>query len=150
MEYFCSREYPAMRATGGTGRLPGREEDRNDFVELVRELREAMNPGGYILTAAVSAGKSTIDRAYEVPCLSENLDFINLMTYDFHGAWDKTVGKLFYFAKTCQINFLSSDHNAPLQSREDGTELDHQFTVTYALEYWLQKGADPEKLVSFN
>lgn len=83
-----------MRATGGTGRLPGRDEDRNDFVELVRELREAMNPGGYVLSAAVSAGKSTIDRAYEVPCLSENLDFINLMTYDFHGAWDKTVGNI--------------------------------------------------------
>jgi GH18 family chitinase len=33
------------------------------------------------LTAAVGAGKETIDRAYEIAELVKHLDFINLMTY---------------------------------------------------------------------
>lgn len=41
-----------------------------------------------ILTAAVSAGKLTIDPAYDIPAMAENLDLINLMAYDLHGAWD--------------------------------------------------------------
>ena len=29
---------------------------------------------------------------YDVPALSEYLDIINVMTYDFHGHWDKKTG----------------------------------------------------------
>lgn len=30
--------------------------------------------------------------AYDVPTLSMNLDWIALMTYDYHGQWDKKTG----------------------------------------------------------
>lgn len=41
-----------------------------------------------VLTAAVSAGKGTIDPAYNIPEMSKSLDLINVMAYDMHGAWD--------------------------------------------------------------
>lgn len=30
--------------------------------------------------------------AYDVPVLARNLDWIALMTYDYHGQWDKKTG----------------------------------------------------------
>lgn len=52
------------------------------------ELRDALHANGYILTAAVSAGKGTIDEAYDVPGFAANVDLIHVMAYDMHGAWD--------------------------------------------------------------
>ena len=66
--------------------------DKAGFTAFVQELKEAFQPYGWELTAAVSAVKSTIDNAYEVPELSEALDAIHLMTYDFHGSsWELQV-----------------------------------------------------------
>ena len=74
-----------------------------------------------MLTAAVSAGKSTIDAGYEIAEISKYvgdsmtldfqwlstldvdelishfhflryLDIINVMTYDFHGSWEQVTG----------------------------------------------------------
>lgn len=52
------------------------------------ELSTALHAEGMLLTAAVSAGKETIDAAYNIPAMVTHLDIINLMTYDLHGAWD--------------------------------------------------------------
>ena len=60
-------------------------DDKANFVHLLREMRVEFDKKGLLLTAAVSAGKKTIDKAYDVPVMSETLDFINVMTYDFHG-----------------------------------------------------------------
>ena len=81
-------EYPSMKAVNDQDRTPGRDADKHDYISLLKELREAFEPYGYILSAAVSAGIPTIDRAYDVPQVSKYLHFINLMTYDFHGGWD--------------------------------------------------------------
>ena len=45
-----------------------------------------------LLSAAVSASKSIIDEAYDVETLGEYLDFINVMSYDFHASWDGFTG----------------------------------------------------------
>ena len=46
-----------------------------------------------LLTAAVGAGNSTIMKGYEIDQLALYLDFINLMTYDFHGgSWENVTG----------------------------------------------------------
>jgi len=45
-----------------------------------------------IVTAAVAAGKWTVDDAYDIPKVSAALDFVHLMSYDLHGSWENTVG----------------------------------------------------------
>jgi hypothetical protein len=44
-------------------------------------LKAAFQPHGLLLSAAVGAGKSTIDKAYEIAKIGQVLDFLNLMTY---------------------------------------------------------------------
>ena len=55
-------EYPAARG--------GKPEDKPNFSALVRELKTAFQSKGYLLSAAVSAGKWFIDPAYDVPEIS--------------------------------------------------------------------------------
>lgn len=49
-------------------------------------------PKPLILSAAVSPARAIIARAYDIRTLSANLDFINVMTYDYHGFWEKKTG----------------------------------------------------------
>ncbi|CAG9783695.1 unnamed protein product [Diatraea saccharalis] len=102
--------------------------DKQGFSNLVKELHTAFYKRGLLLSAAVSASKRVIDYAYDVPTLSENLDWIALMTYDYHGQWDKKTG-----------------HVAPMyvHNKDD----DSTFNVNYTVHYWMDKGATPQKLV---
>lgn len=120
-------EYPAFKGEHGDDRVLGRAEDRHDFVELLKELRHAFQPGGYILTAAIGTGKEQLDHAYDVAEISKVLDFVNYMTYDFHGPWNKEIG-----------------HNSPLHPL---VGKDVEANVEFAVEYWLKQGTDPKKLV---
>ena len=65
--------------------------------------------------AAVPAVRATIDAGYEVSKLAKILDFINLMTYDLHGSWDKVTGH----------------HTALVGPPGD------KLTVSYAVQYWM-------------
>ena len=72
-------EYPGMR--------PGSDYDvdKEDFVILMNEVSDALHSEGMILTSAVSGGYLTIEVAYDIPALSQYLDFFNVMCYDYHG-----------------------------------------------------------------
>lgn len=52
----------------------------------------ALSKQNLLLTAALHAAPDTIDIAYDVPALSQYLDFIHLMCYDYHGTWDAKTG----------------------------------------------------------
>ena len=80
-------EYPAYQWNGAAKPTS----DKEGFTAWVKELHEAFQPYGWELTAAVSAGQSTIEAAYEVAEISSYLDAIHLMTYDFHGTWENQV-----------------------------------------------------------
>lgn len=58
----------------------------------MRELDEAFEPKGLLLSAAVSPSKRVIDAGYDVAALSRHLDWIAVMCYDYHGQWDKITG----------------------------------------------------------
>ncbi|KAG6447259.1 hypothetical protein O3G_MSEX004873 [Manduca sexta] len=77
-------EFPSKRG--------GRPEDKANFVALVKELKDAFESKQYLLTAALGAGKDTMDTAYDVAKLSRYLDLIHMMCYDYHGTWDGVVG----------------------------------------------------------
>lgn len=117
-------EYPSARLGDPTV-------DKDNYLKLVREMREAFDPHGYLLTAAMSPGKDKIDKAYYIKELNELFDFMNIMAYDYHGGWENFFG-----------------HNAPLYPRpEDVEPLMIYFTVNYTMNYYLQHGATLDKLV---
>ncbi|GAB1598163.1 chitinase-3-like protein 1 isoform X1 [Argonauta hians] len=77
-------EYPTKRQ--------GRPTDRNGLSQLVRTLRPAYQREGLLLTAALSPNTQYSLDYYDIPVLVQNLDFINLMTYDYHGPWENKAG----------------------------------------------------------
>ncbi|XP_063595450.1 oviduct-specific glycoprotein-like [Penaeus indicus] len=115
-------EYPATR-----GGVPA---DRENFVLLVKELKEEFSKYGWSLTAAVAADQGIIGVAYNIPELSQYLDFMHIASYDYHGKWDGRTG-----------------HNAPLYPRDDESAADKMRNVEYTVKMYLDAGAPPEKVV---
>ncbi|SDW65751.1 chitinase [Lysobacter enzymogenes] len=71
----------------------GKPEDNANFTALLAEFRRQLNAvrPGLLLTVAVGAGVDKI-RVTDPGAYHQYLDFINVMTYDFHGAWDPKTG----------------------------------------------------------
>ncbi|KAL2090876.1 hypothetical protein ACEWY4_013139 [Coilia grayii] len=112
-------------------------DDKQRFTALLRELRSAIMTEAtdnkkppLLLSIKVGALRSTVDIAYEVPEVSSQVDFISIMSYDYHGAWESRTG-----------------HNSPLFSSalDTGSHLHHNIEST--VTYWLDKGADADKLL---
>lgn len=57
-------------------------------------MKIAFEQRGLLLSAAVSPSRKVIDAGYDVPTLSRYFDWISVMTYDFHGQWDKKTGHI--------------------------------------------------------
>ncbi|XP_070320843.1 oviduct-specific glycoprotein, partial [Odocoileus virginianus] len=116
--------YPGLRGS------PAR--DRWTFVSLLEELLQAfknearltMRPR-LLLSAAVSGDPHVIQKAYDARLLGRLLDFISVLSYDLHGSWEKVTG-----------------HNSPLFSLPGDPK-----SSAYAMNYWRQLGAPPEKLL---
>ena len=45
-----------------------------------------------ILSSAMSPSAKVCDQAYDIPRLNKYFDFVSIMTYDYHGQWDKKTG----------------------------------------------------------
>ncbi|CAG0886951.1 unnamed protein product, partial [Cyprideis torosa] len=115
-------EYPAFRG--------GAPEDYENFILLLSELRAAFDLKGKMITAAVSAGAEKIGHSYNVKEVNRLLDYINLMTYDFYGAWNTYI-----------------HHNAPLLPHPfDAINNNTYYNVIDAVEVWLEAGVDPKKM----
>uniref|UniRef100_A0A5S6Q0U9 Chitin-binding type-2 domain-containing protein n=1 Tax=Trichuris muris TaxID=70415 RepID=A0A5S6Q0U9_TRIMR len=116
---------------------PENEKDKNSMVMLFQDLM-----GGFarenvelrrprlLLTAAVSASHSKIDTVYDVPKLAKLLDFVNLMSYDFHGSWDLTTGA-----------------NSPLFAHSCGSCSSSSWSVAGAAAHWNARGMPRKKIM---
>ncbi|XP_004375324.1 chitinase-3-like protein 1 isoform X1 [Trichechus manatus latirostris] len=137
---FIKSVPPFLRTHGFDGLdlawiYPGRR-DKEHFTTLVKEMkaefaREAQSGRQkLLLSAAVSTGKVTLDSGYDIPQISQHLDFITLMTYQFHGAWRQTTG-----------------HHSPLFKGQKDASSDRFNNVDYAVGYMLRLRAPANKLV---
>lgn len=60
---------------------PGKPEDKENFITLLRMLRDAFKPHNLLLTIAVSCSAVRAETSYNIPALAEAVDFVNFMTY---------------------------------------------------------------------
>ncbi|XP_034027409.1 acidic mammalian chitinase-like [Thalassophryne amazonica] len=112
-------------------------EDKQRYTVLCKEVRAAFEQEAaqtqksrLLLISAVGARKDIIDKAYEIGELSRVLDFINVMTYDFHGLWEPVTG-----------------HNSPLYRSNIDQANSTDLNVDFAMKYWRDNGAPAGKLI---
>ncbi|XP_010829152.1 PREDICTED: chitinase-3-like protein 2 [Bison bison bison] len=113
--------------------------DNTHFTVLIHKLAEAFQQDfvkstkeRLLLTAGVSAGRQMIDNSYQIKELAKDLDFINLLSFDFHGSWEKP---------------LVTGHNSPLRKGQLDRGTSSYYNVEYAVGYWINKGMPAEKVV---
>lgn len=117
---------------------PGGPEDTKNYGLLLKEIRQAYkdnNMEDKLLTIAAPAGYDKAD-FLEAKEYAKYLDFLNIMTYDMHGAWETT-----------------TNHHSPLYAKKDdpsGTspvDIKNKYNVDAAMKYYSDKlGVEPEKL----
>ena len=117
--------------------FPRGPDDKGRYTKLVKELREAFDGEAktakkdrLILSAAVPSSFEAITAGYDVPEINKYLDFMNVMTYDFHGDWEHMIG-----------------HNSPLFPLNSATMYHKKLTVDFSASEWVARGASREKLV---
>ncbi|WP_449465811.1 glycosyl hydrolase family 18 protein [Stenotrophomonas humi] len=120
-------EYPAA-----CGLSCGTPADRENFNGLLAEFRrqlDATRPG-LLLTVAVGAGIDKI-RVTDPGTYHRHLDFINVMTYDFHGAWGPR----------------TNHHTALFDSSADPSSGDaRHYNSNDAIEAYISRGVPASKL----
>lgn len=129
-------EYPCG---GGLESNKTRPEDKQNYTLLLAELRKQLDSVGktdgkhYLLSIAAPAGPKTYANL-ELDKISQHLDYLCLMTYDFHGSWSPLT------------NF-----NAPLYPCANDPTKDEiirkHFNTDSAVKAYLKSGVPAEKLV---
>ncbi|XP_078098082.1 acidic mammalian chitinase-like [Mustelus asterias] len=111
--------------------------DKKRYTAWLMELRqniknESKRTGKpkLLLTAAFPASKAKIDAGFEVKKVGQYLDFIHVMTYDFHGAWDSVTG-----------------HNSPLFRASPEQRESAFFNMDFAAKYWRNNGLPADKMI---
>lgn len=85
-------EYPTLAGPG----ISHSPDDRDNFTAMLRDTRAQLDAEGartgthYLLTIAAADGEAA--RGLDLPRIAPLLDWINLMTYDFHGSLTPTTG----------------------------------------------------------
>lgn len=107
------------------GLQPGQPRDAHNYVLLLQALREAIGPAK-LLTVAVGAGARAID-PLEYADMSALVDWINVMTYDFHSGGPR------------------AGFNSPLYNHDDPSS--PRANTDAAVQAILAKGVPRTKLV---
>ncbi|XP_048352588.1 chitinase-3-like protein 1 [Sphaerodactylus townsendi] len=117
--------------------ISSEEGDKKRLVNLVKELsiqfeRETVKgrKEKLLLSVAVQAGREKMDKSYDVREISKHADFMNFLSYDFHGTWDGNTG-----------------HGSPLYKGRNDVGSSSYYNVDYSVQYLKKKGAPAEKIM---
>ncbi|EDW81997.1 uncharacterized protein Dwil_GK25565 [Drosophila willistoni] len=103
------------------------EEHKEEFVALVRELKNAFRPDGYLLGLSVLPNVNS-SLFFDVPALINNLDYVNLHAYDF---------------QTPERNNEVADFPAPINELN---ERNPESNVNFQVNYWINNHAPTSKI----
>ncbi|MEG0615372.1 MAG: glycosyl hydrolase family 18 protein [Oscillospiraceae bacterium] len=118
-------EYPVE----GGNNIPHKPEDKENYTKLLKCVREAFDAQGkkdnkhYLLTIAGGANVTFVQNT-EPKKMMQYLDYINVMTYDYHGGFDAGTGI-----------------NAPMYA-----EKGDNFSIDESISAYLKAGVKPEDL----
>ncbi|XP_045214151.2 chitotriosidase-1-like isoform X2 [Mercenaria mercenaria] len=114
----------------------GKPKDKTNFSLLLQEIRKAFEAESrksglprLLLTTGVSASRNIIEEGYEIDNITKYTDFINVMAYDLHGAWDNYTG-----------------HPSQLYAREEEFGPSTEINVDASMRYWMSNVPDRSKL----
>ncbi|CAF4143616.1 unnamed protein product [Rotaria sp. Silwood2] len=82
-----------------------------------------------LISLAVAAGKYLITQGYDVPVLCNNVDMINVMTYDLYGSWYNKIG-----------------HHSALFHRPGETGMDRELNTNNSMYNWVEAGCSRDRL----
>jgi chitinase len=72
--------------------VPNAPVDTQPCILLMKALRAELPRPKFLLSMAIPANPAHYGTGFDVPALAPILDFINIMTYDFHGPWGNHAG----------------------------------------------------------
>lgn len=108
--------------------------DKQNFTALLAEFRDQLNKLGtqnkthYLFTIAAPAGSQNYTNM-QLKAVAEQLDFLDLETYDYHGTWETTT------------NHAAPLLDSPYDPRGQGLD------VTDTVTAYLDAGVPPRKLL---
>ncbi|CAH1961842.1 unnamed protein product [Acanthoscelides obtectus] len=105
------------------------------FTQLLSEFRKSIEhqPNHpFLLTVAVAAPDFIVQNSYDVSYMNEYVDFVNLMSYDYH-----------YFTKETPF----TGYNSPLYASENERYYLATLNINYSANYWNMMGMDRKKIV---
>ncbi|KAL1451060.1 hypothetical protein WDU94_003354 [Cyamophila willieti] len=120
-------EFPERTDNEIQDKIKSGNEEKVGFSNLIKKLRTEFDKHSFYLVANVDIDAANIEANYEPKVLNENLDWLELLSYDYNCGFEDNVGLV-----------------APLISygNEKATN-----NVKASVEAWLSKGVAPGKLL---
>ncbi|MGZ4398602.1 MAG: glycoside hydrolase family 18 protein [Gaiellaceae bacterium] len=115
--------------------------DKHNATLLLREFRAQLDAYGatngkhYLLTADLPAGNVHSSGSWELANVAKTVDWIDLMTFDFHGSWDPIT------------DFNSPFSLDPREPAVGGGAIQATWSTAGTVGYYLLNGVPAEKLV---
>jgi chitinase len=131
-------EYPGIDPGNGADHSPA---DRHNATLLLQEFRRQLDAYGattgkhYLLTADLPAGNVNSTGSWELADVAQTTDWINLLTFDFHGSWD------------AWTDFNSPFSLDPKEPPVGGAAIQSTWTTKGTVDYYLANGVAGQKLV---